>query len=181
MAVKKQWYDIFAPKMFGEKIVGETLTVDPKYLMGRTIGVSLMEVYKNTQKFYIRLLFQVDRIEGNKAYTKLVGHEVMRERVYRMVQRHGRRVDCIQDLVTKDGKKIRVKTVFMLVRRVGTSMKSDTRKFTSEYVAKVVSENNLEDLMKHILEGNIQEKIRRDCSKLYPVSVVEIRKTEIKD
>lgn len=180
MAVKKQWYDVIAPKMFGEKIVGETLSVDPKYLVGRKIGVSLLEVSRSSQKFYIRLLFQVEKVEGTKAYTKFVGHEVMRERVYRMVQRHGRRVDCIQTLKTKDGKTIVVKTVFMLVRRVGTSMKSDTRKFVREYMEKTVKENNLEDLMKLILDGQIQDKIRRECSKIYPVGIVEVRKTEIK-
>jgi small subunit ribosomal protein S3Ae len=181
MAVKKQWYDLIAPKMFGEKIVGETTSVDPKYLIGRKIGVSLLDVYKNSQKFYIRLLFQVERIDGNKAYTKFVGHEVMRERIYRMVQRHGRRVDCIQNLTTKDGKEIRIKTVFMLVRRVGASVKSDTRKFVSGYIENVTKETNLDELMKMILDGYIQDKIRHACSKIYPVGIVEIRKTEIKN
>ncbi|MEM7819866.1 MAG: 30S ribosomal protein S3ae [Candidatus Aenigmatarchaeota archaeon] len=177
--MKKQWYEIIAPKMFGEKLVGETLSIDPKYLIGRKLEVSLLDISKNYAKFYIKLILQIERVEGNKVYTKLVGHDVMRERIYRMVQHHGRRVDCIQDIVTKDNVKVRVKTVFMLLRRVGASMKKATRKFVYNYIENVSKETNFENFINMILDGSLQEKIKKECSKIYPVSNVEIRKTEV--
>ena len=33
MAIKKQWYEIVAPEMFGSAVVGQTLAADPKYLL----------------------------------------------------------------------------------------------------------------------------------------------------
>ena len=81
MAIKKQWYEIISPKMFGEKVVGETLAVDPKSLVGRKIEVSLMELSRNYSQFYIKLEFRVEKVEGNKAFTTFVGHDIMRERV----------------------------------------------------------------------------------------------------
>ena len=87
LAIKKQWYEIVAPKMFGEKVVGETLAVEPKQLIGRKIETNLVELSKDFSKFYVKLHFQINNVEGNKAYTKLVGHDVMRERIYRMVKR----------------------------------------------------------------------------------------------
>jgi len=92
LAEKKKWYQIVAPKMFDEKPLAETLAAEPEQLIGRTIEVSLMNLTKDYSRFYMKMLFQVERVEGDIAYTKFVGHDVMRDRIYRMVQRRVRRV-----------------------------------------------------------------------------------------
>ncbi len=179
MAVKKQWYEIIAPKMFDEKTIGEALAADPRELMGRTIETSLAELDRAMTKFYMKLKFQVTRTEGSKAYTEFVSHSVMYERIYRIVQRHMRRVDCIQDITTKDGKRIRVKTIFVIARRVNTSLKKATRHAAEELVEKAVQNYTLEELINAILDDELQQSIRKELNKIYPVSVVEIRKTEL--
>src|SRR3989338_5995097 len=128
MAVKKSWYVIMAPEMFGGGAIGETLAADSRQLVGRMMEVSLIDIYRNYNKFFVKVRLQIDKIDGNRAHTKMVGHDVMRERIYRMVQRYGRRVDTIQDVTTKDGVKGRIKTVFMIIKRVGASAKSAARK-----------------------------------------------------
>lgn len=179
MAIKKQWYEIVAPKMFGGKVVGETLAVDPKSLLGRKVSVSLMELSANYAQFYIKLELQVEKVEGNRAFTKFVGHDIMRERVYRMVQRHGRRVDVIQDITTKDGVRLRIKTVFMLIRRVGTSMKNAARSTAKDFVEETAKKTTFEDLVDMIIKGDLQRQLHKECSTVYPVGNVEVRKTEI--
>ena len=179
MAIKKQWYEIMSPKMFGEKVVGETLSVDPKYLLGRKVAVSLMEVSRNYSQFYIKLELQIDRVEGSRAYTKFVGHDIMRERVYRMVQRYGRRVDVIRDVTTKDGVRLRVKAVFMLIRRVGTSTKNAARAYAAELIDGIAKENKFEELVGMIIRNELQMELKRKCSKVYPVGSMEVRRTEL--
>ena len=90
MALKKKWYEIISPKMFGEKRVGDTLSVDPSGLIGRKIEVSMLELSNSYQKFYVKACFQIVHVDGDRAFTKFVGHDIMRERLYRMVQRYGR-------------------------------------------------------------------------------------------
>ncbi len=179
MALKKQWYEIISTKAFGEKTLGETPAADPKSLIGRKMVVSLLEMSRDYQKFYIKLVFQVDNIQGTKAYTKLVGHDMMRERIYRMVQRRVRRVDVIQDVTTKDGVKMRIKTVFVLVRRVGTSIKSATRAKAREIIEAAIKEKTFDDLMASIISGDLQQSVRKECSKISPVGNLEIRKSEV--
>ena len=181
MAVKKIWYEVMAPEMFGGKQIGETLAADPKQLIGRTLNVSLMDISRNYSKFFVKLRIRIDSIDGNKASTKLVGHECMRERIYRMVQRHGRRVDAVQDVVTKDGAHVRVKTVFMLIKRVGGSTKNDTRKLAVDLIEEAAKKIKLEDFINSIIAGDLQHKLKKDCSKIYPVGSIEIHKTEIVD
>lgn len=179
MAVKKQWYEIISPKEFGEKVVGETPAADPRQLVGRTLEVSFMDVSRDFSRFYIKLIFQITGVEGTKARTRFVGHDTMYERVYRMVQRHMRRVDVVQDVVTGDGKAVKVKTIFSLLRRVNTSTKEDARRLVHEIIEKTAKESNFEDFISMVLKGDLQKNIRRDCSKIYPTGNVEIRKTEI--
>src|SRR3989344_9130950 len=178
MAVKKQWYEILSPKMFGSSVVGETLAADPKQLIGRILSVSLVEISNEYSKFFIRLKLQVNEVNGTKANTELVGHDVMRERIYRMVQRYIRRVDCIQDVTTKDHVKMRVKTLMILIKRVGTSRKDGSRKACKEAVARIASETDFEDFINMIIKGELQNKLRKECSKIYPIGNIEIRKTE---
>ena len=96
-----------------------------------------------------------------------------------MVQRHGRRVDVVQDLKTKDDVTVRIKTVFMLLKRVGTSMKDATRKVAREAVADMVPKMTFEQLMNAVVNGELAGQIRKTCNKIYPVASIEIRKTEV--
>lgn len=180
MALKKQWYEIVSPKMFGERVIGETLAVDPKQLVGRSFEASIVEVSNDFSRFFVKLNFKISEVSGSKALTKLVGHDVMNERIYRMVQRHVRRVDVIQDVVTKDGVKLRVKTVFTLARRVNTALKKAARKVAREIVDAEAKKTAFEQLMQSVIKGDLQHKIRKECGKIYPVANVEIRKTEVK-
>lgn len=179
MALKKQWYEIVAPKMFGEKVIGETPAVEPKQLVGRKVQTSIVEVSKDFSRFFVKLNFQITDVSGSKAHTKLVGHDVMNERIYRMVQRHVRRVDVIQDVTTKDKVKLRVKTVFTLARRVNSALKTAARAVARDVVEKSATQTNFEDFMQSVIQGELQHKLRRECGKVYPVSNVEIRRTEV--
>lgn len=179
MVLRKKWYEIVAPKMFKEKVVGETMALDPKNLMGRKIEVSLMNLTKDYSKFYVKMVFKVNKIENARAFTELAGYDTMREMVYRMVQRRMRRVDVIQDVTTADGKKIRIKTVFVLVRRVNTAIKNAARAKAKGMIEKTAKENKLEDLIKIVLKSDLQKKVRKECSKLYPVGNIDVRKIEL--
>lgn len=179
MALKKQWYEIVAPKLFSEKVVAETPAVEPKHLVGRKLEVSILEFMKDYSKFYIKLIMQIDRVEGQKAYTKLVGHDIMRERIYRMVRRYGRRVDVIEDVKTKDGINVRIKVVFVLIKRVGKSKKDITRAVARQKIKDMISVLTFEELMNMILSGELANEIRKEASKAYPIAAIEIRKTEV--
>lgn len=179
MAIKKRWYEIVTPKEFGEKVIGDTMSTDPKNLIGRKVVVSMLDLSKDFSKFYLKLQFQVDSVNGEKAYTKLVGHDCTRERIYRMVQRHVRRVDVIQDVVTKDNIKARIKTVFVLLKRVNTSKKDATRRKAREIIESAARDTNFTDLINLIIVGELQQKIRKDCKKICQMGNIEIRKSDI--
>ena len=60
MAVKgKDWYQIFAPKFFGDKVIGETLALDPNSLTGRVVESSMIDLSDDPTRYYIKLFFKI--------------------------------------------------------------------------------------------------------------------------
>ncbi|MBS3056385.1 MAG: 30S ribosomal protein S3ae [Candidatus Aenigmarchaeota archaeon] len=179
MGIKKDWYEIVSPKLFGSKVIGMTLSVDPRYLKARTIQANTIDLMNDYSRFFIKINLQIENIEGNKAYTKFIGHECMRDRVARMVQRKTRKVEIIEDVKTKDDVRVRIKTLVILSRRVNTSIKSKTRHKVAEIVQQKAAETKFDDLIMSMISGSLQKYIKDTVKKIYPISGVEIRKSEV--
>ncbi len=179
MGLNKEWYQVIAPPIFGNKIIGETPAFDSKNIMGRTYEASLVELNDDFSKFYIKVKLRVYKIEGTKAYTNFIGHEIVRERVYRLVQRRSERVDVIKNVTLKDGSEIRFKVLVILLRNTSNSINTNVRKRTEEILNEWTSKT-LEETVKDIISGEMAKKLKSELRKIYPVGSVEIRKTEMK-
>jgi ribosomal protein S3AE len=107
-----------------------------------------------------------------------MGHDCTGERVYRMVQRHARRVDCIQDVQAKDAK-LRVKTVLIIPHRVGTSIKDAIRTKLREAIEQLVSNMTAEEFIHSVIDDKLQLAIKDACKKIYQIGMIEIRKSEV--
>jgi small subunit ribosomal protein S3Ae len=178
MAIKKIWYDIVSPPMFGSAVVGQTLAAEPKQLPGRSLKIALPDMGIDSKKFYIKTDLRIESVDGTRALTKFVGHECVHERISRMVQRYSKRIDCIQDVDAKDGK-IRVKTVMIIPKRVSTSIKDAVRAKVRETVSQLVPSMSVEEFIKAVIDDRFQSEIKKSCRKIYPLGIVEIRKSEV--
>jgi len=175
----EQWYTIIAPEMFGEVEFGQTLAGVPESLIGRKITASLMELINDFHKYYMKFSFKVVKVDGTRALTEFAGSEVMRDYISRMVTRWARRVDTIQDLRTKDGVLIRVKSVAIIPRRVKSSIKSAVRNEIRKTVAGEVGEATLEDVIKGLISDSVKKHVLRNVQKIYPMRSFEIRRIDL--
>jgi small subunit ribosomal protein S3Ae len=174
----KEWYQILAPKMFGEAVIGETLSIEPSQLKGRIVEVSLIELIGDPNKYYIKLFFKVSEIDSNKAYTIFFGHDCTRDFLARIVQPRTTRIDTNEIVKFEDGK-IRIKSVAISNRQVNNEIERKVRKMLNELIAKEAEKMKIEAFVKSLIRGDIQQKIRKSMSKLYPLRWFEFRKTEI--
>jgi small subunit ribosomal protein S3Ae len=183
MAVKKgklkKWFTIFAPKYFGEKEIGMTLASDENSLIGRRIEVSPVELTGDMSKYYLKLIFKIIRVEDEKAFTEFDGSECTRDYISRLVLHKVRRVDIIQDLVTKDGKKIRVKSLAIARKKMASSIEKVIRKEIEKILKNDIENSLLEEFVKKILSDEIKNKVLKEIKKIYPLRNFEIRKTEV--
>jgi len=175
----KKWYTILAPKMFGHVEIGQTSTEDPDLLVGRKVDVSLMTLINDFKKYYMKFRFKIVSVDDNNAHTELDGSECLNDYVSRIVLRYSRRIDTVQDLVTKDGVKIRVKCLAIIRGRVKSSIKNNVRNVVREIVKNDVEGVTLEGFVRAIVSDSIKRNVLREARKVYPVKSFEIRKTEV--
>jgi small subunit ribosomal protein S3Ae len=175
----KKWFTIVAPPFFKEKVIGETPASEEKFLIGRVVEIGAPYVTGDYEKYYIKFKFKINKVTGEKAHTIFYGLECLRDYISRLVQKRTRRVDVIQDITTKDGIKLRVKSVAVTNRIVKSSIKKRLRTFIHENVGKEVENSTLDKFLEKILSNYIKNKIQKEGSKIYPIRHFEIRRVDV--
>jgi len=165
--------------MFGKKPIGKTMISDPDLVVGRKISVSAVEVTNDFNKYYMKFQFLITSVNNDKAYTDFDGSECLRDYISRMVLRHVRRIDAVQDLKTKDGKQIRVKGLAIISRKAKSKTIKTVRRRIQELMEDIVKESNLDDFIEGIVTDKIKNHILRDIRTIYPIRNFEFRKTEM--
>jgi small subunit ribosomal protein S3Ae len=181
MAIKKDWYQITAPEMFNNKVIAETPAYDPKQLKGRVVETSLIDLNQDVMKFYIKLRFKITDVDGNQAKTEFIGHDIMRDQIYRMVFKRKSRVDSINNITTADEKQVTLKTILTLSRKVKTTVKKAARAEMSAAIEDYCKNKTLDKIVDSIIRGELTKNVRQRVGKVYPVSSIEIRKSKVKN
>ena len=174
----KTWYTIFAPTYFEGKEIGVTPASEPELLVGRRLTIPVTELIGDMEKYYMKITFRIVRVNGDKAFTDFDGFECMRDYIARMVVRRVRRIDVIQDEVSKDGKKLRIKTIAIISRKANRSIEKRIRKRIEEMVREAVSASSMDEFIKKVISGELKKKIFEEIMKIYPPRHFEFRKIE---
>ncbi|MBU3905143.1 MAG: hypothetical protein KJ906_03280 [Nanoarchaeota archaeon] len=174
----KEWYDITSPKYFGRKVIGQSLTTDPNRLLNRVIEVSLVELTGEATKYYIKLYFKADKIEGTKVSTVFFGHDTTRDFVARIVQLGTDRIDTNNIVQLKDGK-MRIKSIIITNGNVKRGLERVIRKTAIDEIKIELEDMTIDDFLKNMVTGSLQKKLRKKLSKLHPLRQFEFNKSQI--
>jgi len=174
----KEWYTLIAPKIFGEKVIGETPVGDPETIKSRVISVSLVNLTNDSSKYYLKFNFKVKNVKEKKALTEFWGFECLRDYISRKVRHGVLRIDNIIDITTKDGIKLRVKTITLTSRKAKREIEVVLRKFVKEKLEKNISNSTLEDFIRGVLNDSLKRSIMDEGSSIYPIYFFELRRVE---
>jgi small subunit ribosomal protein S3Ae len=175
----KQWFKVVSPEMFGRAPVGETVANDPERVVGRVIETTLGDLTNNFSKQNTKLRFKVDRIAGDAAYTKFMGHEMTSDYVRSLVKRRTSRIDAIVDVTTTDGYQVRVKPSCFTVKRARANQVKSIRDISKNVVLAKSNGLDLSQLVQEVVLGKLSLDIYKEAKMVYPLRRVEIRKMEI--
>jgi len=64
---RKEWYEVYLPRYFGEGKVGETPADDPSKVIGRVVETTLGQITGDYSQENIKLRFQILDVEDHKA------------------------------------------------------------------------------------------------------------------
>ena len=175
----KQWFKVVSPEMFGRVPVGETVANDPERVVGRVIETTLGDLTNNFSKQNTKLKFKVDRVAGDSAYTKFMGHEMTSDYVRSLVKRRTSRIDAIVDVTTTDGYQVRVKPSCFTVKRARANQVKSIRDISKNVVLEKSNGLDLNQLVQEVVLGKLSLDIYKEAKMVYPLRRVEVRKMEI--
>jgi small subunit ribosomal protein S3Ae len=175
----KEWYDIIAPPMFGGAKIGETPTLDARQLSGRVLETTLGDLIDDFSKSHIKLYFQVKGVEGNRAVTRFIGHDMARDYVRSQVRRRATKVDNISTVTTQDGYKLRISSMVTSLRRIQSSQIEAIRSGMREVVERRAAERTFDQFVQEVVLGKLAADIYKVVKKICPVKRVEVRKTKV--
>ena len=176
---KKRWYNVLAPKVLNNVIVGETPSADPKLLEGRVVTINLSTVTRNMKKQNVGVKFRVVEVKGNDCVTNFVGYELLPAQVKRLVKRSKCRVDDSFVVESKDKKMVRLKPLVLTRDKTHNGVLSALRKGAKEFLTKKLSDMEYNEFVNKLLMGEIQRELKTDLKKLYPLGVAEIRAVKL--
>lgn len=175
----KDWFSILAPRELGAKLLGQTPATDPKSLMGRVLEIGVPELTGDRSKYYMKLSVRINNIESRTCLTVFSGFECMREHLFRMVRKRNQKVENVVDVVTKDGWLLRVKPWAILNGKPSLTVNSRMRNFTTGFFNEFAKENTVNEFVRKVMSTEVQMRIKKEGSKIYPVRFCEIARIRV--
>ena len=176
----KRWYTIRAPRHpWDFKQIGETIGESDDHIMGRIYEMTLQEFNGDFTKMHIILRFRVTEVVGRDALTTFIGHHHQTDHTRRQIRRYRGKVDDVVDVVSTDGYLVRLKPLIITQKRVQTSIKQAMRAKARELIIAFAAKATYAKIQTQILDGTMEEEIRKAVKPIYPVKSVAIRKSQL--
>ncbi|MBI3027169.1 hypothetical protein HYY70_03575 [Candidatus Woesearchaeota archaeon] len=172
---KKQWYDIIAPKQFGNIVLGETLVSEPQEMLGKTLTHSLMNLTNDTKRQNVNIHFKVVEVEGDKGITRVIGYRIIPSTVKRFVRRNSEKMDLSFTCETSDNILVRVKMLVITKADVKGSIAAKMRNSIVAILLKTIKKAAYDELLNELISHKLQDGIRQALNKMYPLKVCEVR------
>ena len=175
----KKWFTVYAPALFNGIELGEVPANEPNALIGRTIEVTLFDITRDLSHLHIKLRFQIDRVEGERAYTRFKGMELTRDYVKSLIRRGSSLIQLIQDVNTTDNALLRVTVLAMTPTRCKSSQKRAIRREFSKALNEIASKVDFNGFVKAAVFGDVSNQLFAVGKKIYPLRKVEVYKIKV--
>jgi small subunit ribosomal protein S3Ae len=172
---KKRYFSIFAPKVFQERELGQTMAYGPEEMMGRKIEVNLMILTGNVKKQHINVSFRVNSLRGEQAHTIVDTYEIAPAAVKRKVRRMRDKLDGSFTLITSDKQKVRLKPLIITGTKVSQAVRAAVRVDSTKFMTNYVGTVDYETLVTDMITEKFQKEIRNAINKITPIRSVDIR------
>lgn len=176
---KKIWCPIIAPKLFKNIFLGETYITEPKLALNKTITKNLMDLTKDIKKQNMNIKFVVDKIEGGKAHTKVIGFKMISSSIKRLTRRRSDKIELSFVCKTSDNKRVRIKPLLFTRSITRSSVTATLNKATTEQLTKAISKTSFDDLLNDLISHRVQSHFWKSLKTIYPLRNFEIKSMEL--
>lgn len=180
----KLWYSVITPPYFGSVEVAEIPTSAD--VLGRTVETTLYDITNDYSQTHIKMLFKINKVENEKAYTKFFGHDFTRDYMRSLVRRTTSQVKGIFNVFVKADAsdsagryKIRVTAVVFTQKRAKTSQQKRIRTIMQHIIEEKSQQLNFIEFVQECVLGKLGSEIYNEAKIIYPIRKSEIMKTKI--
>jgi len=170
---------VTSPSYFGNTELGSIPTDDPNKLIGRIMDGTLYDLTNDFAHQYLKMYFQVLKVEGKKAHTIFKGHEYSRDYLRSLVRRRTTRVDQLVNVTTKDSYKLRVAVSAFTLTRIKTTQQQIIRRIMKQTVVEKASVLTFDQFVQEVVLGKIASDVYNEAKKIAPLRHVGIRKSRL--
>ena len=176
----KQWVTVTASPSFGNAPIARIPLTDVQKPEGRVIETTLYDILKQDPQHYaFKLFFQVDRVEGETAYTVFKGHEYSREFLRSLIRRGSSMSDFIRDYTTKDGYVVRVYCTALSQGKMNSSKKHDLRIIMDRVIKDKAASMNYEGFVQELVLQKVASDVYNEAKKVTHLRHVGVRKSKL--
>lgn len=179
----KSWYTIIAPEIFESREIGQLVSSDEPNLINRKIKIGLGDLTGSFSQAtaYSMLNFRVKEVKGKSAFTKFIGHSLVPGYVKTLARRRRSVINQVDDVVTRDGVPIRIKTICISGLKVSEGVRADVRKMISATLQDIAKNTDFSPFVQEMIFGKLSAKLYNSIKKIGPMKRVEVRKSELKE
>lgn len=184
-AIKKappKIFNVHVDGVFKDKIIGQILGREASHVIKRTVETTLAELfedYTNLYYQYVKLKFQIIKVDGTEAYAKFKGYELTRDYVRSLIRVGTSAIYAIYDVNTTDNIHCRIQTLAITAKRVSHSKESLINKSIWKVCEEKLSNLSLDDLVQYVCLGKLSADILIEAKKIYPLKKVEVIKIKV--
>ncbi|MBS3148035.1 hypothetical protein J4219_04070 [Candidatus Woesearchaeota archaeon] len=176
---KKRWVAIIAPKLFNDQLLGESFVEEPANLVGRCVSVSLMVLTGDPQKQNVSVSFKIVGVQNDMVTTELTGYRLLPAAAKKMMRRKRNKIEDSFIVESADKKIIRIKPLIVTRGNTTGSVLATMQKLERAFIAKVISQSDIDTLIRDIVQKKLQSSLSQLLRRLYPVGACEIRMLEV--
>lgn len=173
--VKKKWYPLYGPALFGNQLIGESYLEGSAALKGRFVSANLSTITNDMKKQNITVKLRVSKVVEGKGQTEIIGMQLVQGFVKRLVRRGRTKVDDSFVAKTKDGQLVRVKPLILTNTNCVTSTASQVRMQARALLLERLSMSGFVNAVQDILNFRLQKDIKEQLNKIHPIKSVDIR------
>ncbi len=176
----KQWVTVLASPSFGNAPIGKVPITDVERPAGRVVETTLYDILKQDPQHYsFKLYFQIDKVDGETAYTILKGHEFSREYLRSLIRRGSSMSDFIKDYKTKDGYVVRVYTIALSQGRMNSSKKHEIRMIVDKIMEERAASLTYDQFVQETVLQKLDSDVYNEAKKVTRLRHVGVRKAKL--
>jgi len=194
--VKKEWYNVLVPSTFDNRVptitpcnksAGQKISADS--LRGRVFEISLADLNREAHEHaWRKVQVQCEEVKGFDCYTNFYGMDITRDKACTLIKKWHTLIEAFVQAKTADGYLLRMFTIAFTKRHKAQvkatcyakgSQQKLIRQKMMEILLNECQKSSLKDLFKKFLTDQISKQITKECSKIFPLENVLVRKVKV--